>query len=213
MSIARSSRLRVLVIGLLACLALLWLRAAQLMILEHETLKQKADRQQRQVCNLPSLRGEIVDRRGHPLAFSVGSSSLAVDPTKLDEPLELAIALDRAGILPASEVLSRLDVGPKTEFVWLTRKVISEETVCRLVERFRPALIRFPEPKRLYPFGSALACVTGATGVDGTGLVGIEARFENALHGVDGKMIDTPMYWQAKRLLQWAEAAGISTKE
>ncbi len=30
---------------------------------------------------------------------------------------------------------------------------------------------------------------------------------------VDGKMIDTPMYWQAKRLLQWAEAAGISTKE
>jgi citrate lyase subunit beta/citryl-CoA lyase len=30
---------------------------------------------------------------------------------------------------------------------------------------------------------------------------------------VNGKMIDTPMYWQAKRLLQWAEAAGISTKE
>lgn len=30
---------------------------------------------------------------------------------------------------------------------------------------------------------------------------------------VDGKMIDTPMYWQAKRLLQWAEAAGISMEE
>ena len=30
---------------------------------------------------------------------------------------------------------------------------------------------------------------------------------------VNGKMIDTPMYWQAKRLLQWAEAAGINTKE
>lgn len=28
---------------------------------------------------------------------------------------------------------------------------------------------------------------------------------------VDGKMIDMPMYWQAKRLLQWAEAAGMST--
>ncbi len=28
---------------------------------------------------------------------------------------------------------------------------------------------------------------------------------------VNGKMIDTPMYWQAKRLLQWAEAAGIAT--
>jgi citrate lyase subunit beta/citryl-CoA lyase len=30
---------------------------------------------------------------------------------------------------------------------------------------------------------------------------------------VDGKMIDTPMYWQAKRLLQWAEAAGVSREE
>ena len=30
---------------------------------------------------------------------------------------------------------------------------------------------------------------------------------------VNGKMIDTPIYWQAKRLLQWAEAAGIRTKE
>ncbi len=30
---------------------------------------------------------------------------------------------------------------------------------------------------------------------------------------VNGKMIDTPIYWQAKRLLRWAEAAGISTQE
>ena len=30
---------------------------------------------------------------------------------------------------------------------------------------------------------------------------------------VNGKMIDTPIYWQAKRLLRWAEAAGISTRE
>jgi citrate lyase subunit beta/citryl-CoA lyase len=30
---------------------------------------------------------------------------------------------------------------------------------------------------------------------------------------VNGKMIDTPIYWQAKRLLAWAEAAGIAAKE
>ncbi len=30
---------------------------------------------------------------------------------------------------------------------------------------------------------------------------------------VNGKMIDTPIYWQAKRLLRWAEAAGINTQE
>ena len=30
---------------------------------------------------------------------------------------------------------------------------------------------------------------------------------------VNGKMIDTPIYRQAQRLLQWAEAAGVKTKE
>lgn len=30
---------------------------------------------------------------------------------------------------------------------------------------------------------------------------------------VDGRMIDTPIYWQAKRLLAWAEAAGVAAKE
>ncbi len=30
---------------------------------------------------------------------------------------------------------------------------------------------------------------------------------------VNGKMIDTPIYWQAKRLLRWAEATGIITQE
>ncbi len=30
---------------------------------------------------------------------------------------------------------------------------------------------------------------------------------------VNGKMIDTPIYWQARRLLRWAGAAGIAAKE
>ena len=30
---------------------------------------------------------------------------------------------------------------------------------------------------------------------------------------VNGKMIDTPIYWQARRLLRWAEAAGTAPKE
>ena len=30
---------------------------------------------------------------------------------------------------------------------------------------------------------------------------------------VNGRMIDTPIYWQARRLLQWAEAAGSAAKE
>ena len=30
---------------------------------------------------------------------------------------------------------------------------------------------------------------------------------------INGKMIDTPAYCQAKRLLRWAEAAGVSAKE
>lgn len=30
---------------------------------------------------------------------------------------------------------------------------------------------------------------------------------------VNGRMIDTPIYWRARRLVQWAEAAGLAAKE
>ena len=66
----------------------------------------------------------------------------------------------------------------------------SRRTLRALEERFAPAVIRIPEPKRLYPLGAAAGPLIGSTGVDGQGLLGLEARYERDLHGVDGKMLD-----------------------
>lgn len=190
MARARGDRLLYLTCAILAVLALLWLRAAQLTVFEHEKHSETARRQQTDLKRIPSLRGPILDRAGSPLAFSVDGSSLAVDPAHLSSPDTLAMTLDSLGILEASRVHELIERYDQKRFVWLTRRIVSETTARMLERRFYPAMIRRSEPKRLYPLGIAAASLVGATGVDGAGLVGVEARYEHALHGVDGRMLD-----------------------
>jgi cell division protein FtsI (penicillin-binding protein 3) len=188
---AQGDRLRLLVFVVLAGSLVLWTRAAYLQIIRHDELHQKARNQQSELIRLRSLRGPILDRAGEPLAYSVEGSSLAVDPKFLLHPDSLALAFEKRGLLPASQVLDLLDrAGPTKRFVWLLRGKIHEADADALEERFSPALIRLPEPKRLYPLGAAAGPLIGSTGVDGQGLLGLEARYERDLHGIDGKMLD-----------------------
>ncbi len=170
---------------------MLWVRAAYLQILRHDELQRMARGQQSELIRIPSLRGPILDRAGDRLAYSVDGSSLAVDPKFLTNPDSLALALEQCGALAASQVLDLLDrAGSNKRFVWLVRGKIHEEDAEAIERRFWPAVIRMPEPKRLYPLGAAAGPLIGSTGVDGQGLLGLEARYERDLHGVDGKMLD-----------------------
>lgn len=187
----RGDRYRTLLLIVIAGLLTLWLRAAQLTILRGSALRSKARSQQAELIKIPSLRGPILDRAGEPLALSVEGSSLAVDPARLTDPEALALALERRGLLRAPEVRQILDRAPVgRRFVWLIRRTILEADAIQLEKEFAPALIRLSEPKRLYPLGSAAAPLLGTTGVDGEGLLGLEARYDEHLAGEEGRMLD-----------------------
>ncbi|MFB3908457.1 MAG: penicillin-binding transpeptidase domain-containing protein [Candidatus Eisenbacteria bacterium] len=186
----RADRLRFLTVAILAGVAIVWLRAGWLTLVRHDELLHLAHRQQTDILKIPALRGPILDRAGERLAFSVEGSSLAVDPAALEQPESLAVAMERAGLLPATKVREILAAGAGKRFVWLTRRTLPEAVARDLEERFGPALIRLPEPKRLYPLGPAAAPLLGATGIDGLGLFGLEGRYEGSLRGEDGRMLD-----------------------
>ena len=187
---ARGDRFRYLALLVLAGFVLLWARALQLAVFEHAEHLEAAREQQTELTWIPSLRGPILDRSGDPLALSVDGSSLAVDPALLSDADSLAETLDSLGIVAAPRVRALLDASGAKRFVWLTRGAVAEKTARMLQRRFFPAVIRLREPKRLYPLGSSAAPLLGATGVDGDGLLGIEARYQRFLRGVDGRMLD-----------------------
>ncbi len=187
---ARTDRLRIIGIGILIALSLLWVRAAFLTTVRHVSLAEKARKQQTEIDSIPSLRGPILDRAGQPIAFSVEGSSLAVDPKLLGKPDTLAHWMEERGIMSAERVSAQIASSPSPRFAWLTRRGVREALACSLEMRFGRAVIRTREPKRFYPLGPVAAPLLGATGVDGLGLFGLEGRYERYLRGTNGRVLD-----------------------
>ena len=72
-------------------------RLVYLQVIEHADLMARANRQQLRTIKLPAKRGEIVDRAGHVLAYSVDADTIAADPSEIDEPDVVAARVCAAG--------------------------------------------------------------------------------------------------------------------
>src|SRR3954453_17604239 len=88
---------------LLVCAALIgaWTigieaRLVYLQVIDHADLMQRADRQQMRTLYPSAKRGEIVDRRGRLLAYSVDAETIAAVPTEIDDAADVAAQVCRA---------------------------------------------------------------------------------------------------------------------
>ena len=130
-------------------------------------------------------RGDIVDRRGVPLARAFPAYALWYNPEAMGKgsplvhsPREVAQKIVR--IFPdmnVAELTERLASGKPG---YLRRRVLPEDAN-RIHDLGEPAL-EFPrENERYYPQGSMAAHVLGFVGADGKGRVGMEQVFNEAL--------------------------------
>ena len=79
---------RLIILGVLLSVWMLavFARLVDLQIVQHDALEKRAKRQQTRIVEVPAQRGDIVDRHGKPLAYTVEEDTLGVDPTEIDEP-------------------------------------------------------------------------------------------------------------------------------
>src|SRR4051794_31755917 len=59
-------------------------------VIDHADLTARADRQQMRTVVPPAKRGEIFDRKGRLLAYSVDADTIAAVPTDIDDPADVA---------------------------------------------------------------------------------------------------------------------------
>ena len=85
---------------ILFCFSIIFLRLFVLMVLDHEVLSQKADRQYIGVKTLKPQRGTIWDREMRPLSVDVESESLYAAPSKIKD-IE-SFSSDFAGVIKMS---------------------------------------------------------------------------------------------------------------
>lgn len=165
-------------------------RLVYLQVIEHSDMMLRANRQQLRTVKLPAKRGEIVDRSGRVLAYSVDADTIAAEPSAIDNPDEVAAricrALDRCGTPLRQLMAERL--ASKQQFAYLARQVSPEEAR-RVKELDIPGVLFYKESRRYYPKKELAAHVLGYVGLDNVGLAGLESTFDSRIRGREGKIL------------------------
>jgi cell division protein FtsI (penicillin-binding protein 3) len=124
-------------------------------------------------------RADIVDRNGVPMARTIMVRSIRVVPERLmNEPRQLAVSLN--GIFPDTPVAEfhRRLTGNRSAYIRRRATTAQLNAVNNLAE----IGFEYPqESERLYPQGALGAHVLGFANIDGRGVMGAEAAFDDAL--------------------------------
>ncbi len=190
-------------------------RLVELQVVRHKEMLARALDQQQRVVKLVPQRGDIVDRHGEVLAYSVDGSAIVADPAAIDDPTKAADEIcdalrdcDASKRTGLEKSLSR-----KTMFAYVDRQVGPDQV--RRVEALKlPGIRTIPEPRRYYPNLDLAAHVLGFVGIDNEGLGGIERSFNKVIRGRPGEML-LEVDARRKRLdsrIQQAPVAGATVE-
>lgn len=191
-----AARAALVLVGLLVVFGALIGRVAYLQTYGRQQTLAKAQRQQFSTQTLRARRGTIYDRNGIEMAGTVQTQTLFVDPKFMQDCFQQdgksLVDLDKS----VSKLAALIDKDPFTisqmlgdrfqsRFVKVAEDV--DETTSAEIEKMDlPGAGLLPTNVRYYPMGALAAHILGGTGKDGTGLEGLEKKFESLLAGHDG---------------------------
>jgi cell division protein FtsI (penicillin-binding protein 3) len=184
------ARLAVTAIAFAAWTVCIEARLLYLQVYRHGAMVARAESQQLQTVEAPAKRGDIVDRNGRLLAYSVEAESLWADPSKVQDVEKTASlicgALDGCAAADRRDLLQSLR--RKGRFAYLARR-LSPGAEERLRALELPGLGFLKESRRYYPNKEMLAHVLGYVGTENQGLGGLESRYDSQVRGQPGKVI------------------------
>jgi cell division protein FtsI/penicillin-binding protein 2 len=177
--------------ALFACWGLgIQARLVYLQVFQHAELSARAERQQMRTVDAAAKRGEIRDRSGHVLAYSVDAESIYAVPTEIDDPARAAAALCGALDDCDADERERIEerLGRQRAFAFVRRQVSPAE-VRRVAALELQGVGFLKENRRYYPKKELAAHVLGYVGVENVGLAGIESAYDSQIRGRAGRIL------------------------
>jgi cell division protein FtsI (penicillin-binding protein 3) len=165
-------------------------RLVYLQVFRNADYSARAERQHMRTVAAPAKRGEILDRRGHVLAYSVDAESIYAVPSEIEQPRKavaaLCGALDDCTAKERDALIERF--GKQRAFVYVRRQVSPDQA--RRVKALELEGIGFmKESRRFYPNKELAANLVGYVGIDSDGLHGIESAYDNLIKGRSGTVL------------------------
>ncbi len=165
-------------------------RLVYLQVYRHEYYLAKAQRQQNRTVTVSPKRGDILDRDGRVLAYSVDVDTIYAVPGEVKDPQTATRLLCEAlGDCTAADrpvLLDRLKSG--RSFVYVRRQATLDQA--HRVAALQLAGVGFiKESRRFYPNRELGAHLLGYVGLDNGGLAGLEATYDRLIKGEPGKLL------------------------
>ena len=183
-------RLAIVAAGLVLWSCAIEARLVYLQVFEHADLMARAERQQMRTVSAPAKRGEILDRRGRVLAYSVDTDSIYAVPTEIENSQTAAAALCGAlrDCAPTEQQALAGKFGRQRAFAYVRRQVTPDQA-----ERVRALQLDgigfMSESRRFYPNKQLGAHLLGYVGLDSDGLSGIEGTYDTLIKGRAGTVL------------------------
>jgi cell division protein FtsI/penicillin-binding protein 2 len=169
------------------------LQLVNLQLLQYSFYRGKAQKMHLSTVKQQIGRGTIFDRNGKKLAESVKSNSIYVCPREVVEKARAADVLSKKLGLSRDAVLKK--IYSRSGFEYIKRKVEADAAGDILGQKLKGVYAE-TEEKRYYPLGDTAAHITGFSGMDNTGLEGLESGFEKYLRGKTGRVQIRRDAWQ-----------------
>lgn len=184
-SIRYPIRYWLVLLGLLAGIVVLALRAVYLQVVRSDYLQSQGNVRYSRVIKDNSHRGMILDRNGVPLAISTPVDSVWAHPATLASERrrwpELAELID----VTPGDIARALTRHVGREFMYLKRHVTPDQAErITALEVAGVSLLR--EYRRYYPVGTVAGHVVGFTNIDDQGQEGIELEYDSWLRAIPG---------------------------
>ena len=178
-----------------AAIFLLWAvgiqaRLVYLQVHKHQDLQIRAANQSARTMDISAKRGDILDRHGRVLAYSVDSDSVYGVPSEIENATQAAAllcgALTDCAVKEQEALAGRLR--QKRAFVYVRRRVTPHQAR-RVAQLGLDGIDFIKEDRRFYPNKQLAAQLLGFVGVENKGLAGIEAAYDSQISGALGKLL------------------------
>jgi cell division protein FtsI (penicillin-binding protein 3) len=165
-------------------------------VINHQEWVSRAAKQQTGAFEVAPRRGVLYDRNLKELAMTILVDSIYAVPSELGENKQAAAQMlsrivhtdPTDNFTSEHEMLHRFNAPHGQGFAWVARRV-DADTSQRIRELNLKGIYVQKEFKRFYPNNDLAAQVLGYVGTDDTGLGGLEAKFDDDMHGVPGHML------------------------
>lgn len=170
-------------------LSLLSVRIFWVQFVKGAELSQKAIQNRMRDVPVESKRGIIYDRNGNELAISISADSVYAIPAEIRKSgKEKEIAAALAQILEMDETSLLEKITKNSSFEWVKRQ-IDPEKAKQIRDLKFSGIDLTEESRRFYPKGTLASHILGISGMDNTGLEGIDNYYDEIVGGTKGRII------------------------